>query len=112
MYGIAKAEQIFGEIGAVLPGNAGKERNAPLRILNRHAHSNNAPGLAKSSHHAKSQYIARGRPLTLGLMDPSRTTQTPIMPRFAQANVPRGRRYRPGRTGLAGYRALDHNQAT
>jgi hypothetical protein len=49
MYGIAEAKQIFGEIGAVLPGNAGKERNAPFRILNRHAHSTNAPGLAKSS---------------------------------------------------------------
>src|SRR5712691_12005500 len=66
----------------------------------------------KAAHDAKSQYIARDRPVTLGLMDPSRTTQTPIMPRFAQANVLRGRRYRPGRTGLAGYGALDHNQAT
>jgi hypothetical protein len=40
--GVTEAKQIFGEIGAVLPGDAGKERNAPLRILNRHAHSNNA----------------------------------------------------------------------
>jgi hypothetical protein len=28
----AEAKQIFGEIGAVLPGHAGEERNAPLRI--------------------------------------------------------------------------------
>src|SRR6266700_237463 len=66
----------------------------------------------KAAHDAKSQYIARDRPVTLGLMDPSRTTQTPIMPRFSQANIPCGRRYGPGRTGLAGYGALDHNQAT
>jgi len=38
--GIAEAKQIFGQIGAVLPGNAGNERHAPLRILNRHIHSN------------------------------------------------------------------------
>ena len=36
MHGVAEAEQIFGEIGAVLPGNAGEERHAPFRILNRH----------------------------------------------------------------------------
>jgi hypothetical protein len=45
--GVAEAEQIFGEIGAVLPGDAGKECNAPLRILSRHFRSNNAPGLPK-----------------------------------------------------------------
>jgi hypothetical protein len=42
MHGIAEAEQIFGEIGAVLPGNTGEECNAPFRILNRHINSNNA----------------------------------------------------------------------
>ena len=47
MHGVAEAEQIFGEIGAVLPGDAGEERNAPFRILNRHIHSNNAPGPPK-----------------------------------------------------------------
>ena len=31
VHGVAEAEQIFGEIGAVLPGNAGDQRNAPLR---------------------------------------------------------------------------------
>src|SRR5258706_262975 len=46
---IAEAEQIFGEIGAVLTGDTGNERNAPFRILNRHVHSNKAPGLPKSS---------------------------------------------------------------
>jgi len=43
VHGVAEAEQIFGEIGAVLPGDAGEERNAPLRIVNRHVNSNNAP---------------------------------------------------------------------
>jgi hypothetical protein len=40
MHGVAKAKQIFGEIGAVLPGDAGKERNAPFRMLNSHILSN------------------------------------------------------------------------
>src|SRR5580693_3634825 len=43
MDGVAEAEQIFGEIGAVLPGDAGKERDAPFRIRNRHVHSNTTP---------------------------------------------------------------------
>ena len=43
VYGVAEAEQIFGQIGAVLPGDAGEERNAPFRIRNRHVHSTNAP---------------------------------------------------------------------
>jgi len=30
MHGVAEAQQIFGEISAVLPGDAGKERNPPL----------------------------------------------------------------------------------
>ena len=47
VHGVAEAKQIFGEIGAVLPGNAGDQRNAPLRILNRHIFSNKA-GLAGS----------------------------------------------------------------
>jgi hypothetical protein len=46
---VAEAEQIFGEIGAVLTGDAGNERNAPFRILNSHVHSNKAPGLPNSS---------------------------------------------------------------
>jgi hypothetical protein len=45
VHGIAEAEQVFGEIGAVLPRDAGKQRNAPFRILNRHIHSDYAPGL-------------------------------------------------------------------
>jgi len=49
VYRVAEAKQIFGEIGAVLPGDAGKERNAPFRILNSHAHSNKAPRLRNSS---------------------------------------------------------------
>src|SRR5712664_2972872 len=94
MYGVAEAKQIFGEIGAVLPGNAGKERNAPFRILNRHAHSTNAPGLAKSSPTTPNRKIniTRDRPVMLGPMDASRTAQTPIMTRSAQANVPLRRR--------------------
>jgi hypothetical protein len=36
MQGVAEAKQLFGQIGAILPGHAGEERNAPLRILNRH----------------------------------------------------------------------------
>ena len=47
MHSVAEAEQIFGEIGAVLPGDAGEERHAPLRILSRHVYSNDTPGLAK-----------------------------------------------------------------
>ncbi len=42
MDGVTEAKQIFGEIGAVLAGDAGEQRNLPPRILNRHAHSNNA----------------------------------------------------------------------
>jgi hypothetical protein len=49
MHGVAEAKQIFREIGAVLPGHAGKERNAPLRILNRHLQSNHASGPPISS---------------------------------------------------------------
>jgi hypothetical protein len=49
VHGIAEAEQIFGEIGTILAGNASNQCHAPLRIGNRHAHSNNAPGLAESS---------------------------------------------------------------
>src|ERR1700726_1116010 len=45
VYGIAEAEQIFGQIGAILPGDAGKESNTPFFILNSHLHPNNAPGL-------------------------------------------------------------------
>jgi len=37
MYRVAEPKQIFGEIGAVLPGDAGEKRDAPFRILNRHA---------------------------------------------------------------------------
>jgi hypothetical protein len=45
MHGVAKAKQKFGKIGAVLPGDAGKQRNPPFRILNRHLHSDKSPGL-------------------------------------------------------------------
>ena len=31
VHGIAEAEQIFGEISAVLPGHAGDQRHAPFR---------------------------------------------------------------------------------
>src|SRR5664279_1088917 len=43
MDGVAEAEQIFRQISTVLPGDTGKERDAPFRILNRHVRSNNAP---------------------------------------------------------------------
>jgi hypothetical protein len=49
VYGIAEAKQIFGEIGAVLPGDAGEKGNAPFRILNSHTHSNKAPILPQNS---------------------------------------------------------------
>jgi hypothetical protein len=45
MHGVAEPKQIFGEIGAVLPGHTGEERHASFRILNRHLHSNKAPRL-------------------------------------------------------------------
>ncbi len=69
MHGIAEAKQIFGEIGAVLPGDAGKERHAPFRILNRHIHSNKAPGLPNRQIGAASViHIAQDRPVTHGPM--------------------------------------------
>ena len=46
VHGVAEAEQIFGEIGAVLAGDAGNQRNAPFRILNRHS-SPTTPGLSE-----------------------------------------------------------------
>jgi len=49
VYRVAEAEQIFGEIGAVLTGDPGKERNAPFGILDSHVHSNKAPRLPNSS---------------------------------------------------------------
>ena len=49
VHGVAEAEQIFGEIGAVLPGHAGQQRNAPFRILNRHVHSNTGAGTAQKA---------------------------------------------------------------
>jgi hypothetical protein len=49
VYGVAEAKQIFREIGAVLPGDAGEERNASFRILNRHVYSNKAPGPPEDS---------------------------------------------------------------
>src|SRR5882724_4556723 len=90
MYGIAEAKQIFGEIGAVLPGNAGKERNAPFRTLNRHVYSNNAPGLAKCSPTTPNRKNnALDRPVYLASIDANRTVQTPITPPFTQANEPK-----------------------
>ena len=59
MHGVAEAEQIFGEIGAVLPGDAGEERNAPFRILNSHVHSNKAPGLPEEQFNADKPYTLR-----------------------------------------------------
>ena len=49
VYRVAETEQVFGEIGAVLTGDAGKEGNAPFRILSSHVHSNKAPRLPNSS---------------------------------------------------------------
>src|SRR3979411_2564719 len=46
---VAEAKQVFGEIGAVLAGDASNQRNAPLRIRSRHVTSKNAPGPPKSS---------------------------------------------------------------
>jgi hypothetical protein len=69
MYGVAEPKQIFGEIGAVLPGDAGEKRNAPLRILNSHIHSNKAPILPQKQFNAETHsYIALDRPVTLDPM--------------------------------------------
>src|SRR6266702_5928525 len=35
MHGIAEAEKVFGEVGAVLTGDAGNQRHAPLVVLSR-----------------------------------------------------------------------------
>src|SRR5450432_4463511 len=59
---------IFGEVRAVLAGKAGSQRKAPLRILNCHARSINAPELPIG---AKSRHIALGRAKTA-----NRATQT------------------------------------
>jgi hypothetical protein len=40
MNGVAEAKQEFGEVGAVLPGDAGQQRHAPFGILRHHVHSN------------------------------------------------------------------------
>jgi hypothetical protein len=59
---VAKAEQIFGKIGAVLPSNAGEERNAPFRILDRHVYSNAAPGLPDANPRTVDRNYARDAP--------------------------------------------------
>jgi hypothetical protein len=68
--GVAKTQQIFGQISAVLPGNPREERDAPLRILNRHIHSNNA----------KTEHIAQNGPVAGKDLRPD---QTLTMPPFA-----------------------------
>ena len=98
MYGVAEPEEILGEIGAVLPGDAGEKGNAPFRILNSHIHSNKAPVLPQKQFNAdKPQCIALDRPVTLGPVGAGRIAQTPIMTLFLQANEP-GRRF----SGLIG----------
>jgi hypothetical protein len=49
MHGVTEAEQIFGKISAVLPGDTGEERDAPFCILNSHIHSKKAPDCPKKS---------------------------------------------------------------
>ena len=107
MHRVAEAKQIFGEIGAVLPGDAGEERNAPFRILNSHVHSNKAPGLPQKQFNAdKPQYIALDRPVTLGPMGAGRMAQTPIMTLFLQANEPGRPLFQLDRRRTCGYRNL------
>src|SRR5882672_4738785 len=48
MHRVTEAEQIFGEIGAVLPSDAGNQGNAPFRILNSRSFSSNAPTLTQA----------------------------------------------------------------
>jgi hypothetical protein len=89
MYGVAEAKQILGEIGAVLPGDAGKERHAPFRILNRHFHSEKTAGdyPTGSSTTPKIQNALRWiNPRPFALWDIYRVAQTPIMTLFPQAN--------------------------
>ena len=45
---ITKAKQKLGEIGAVLPGDAGDKSNPPFQVLSNHIHSNKASGLLKA----------------------------------------------------------------
>jgi hypothetical protein len=89
MYSVAEPEQILGEIGAVLTGDAGEKGNAPFRILNSHIQSNKAPILPQKQFNAdKPQCIALERPLTLGPVGAGRIAQIPIMTLFLQANEP------------------------
>jgi hypothetical protein len=90
VHGIAEAQQILGEIGAVLPGDAGKERHAPFRILNRHFHSEKTAGdcPTSSSTTPKIQNTLRWiNPRLFALWDIDRVAQTPIMTLFPQANL-------------------------
>ena len=73
---------IFGEVRAVLAGKAGSQRKAPLRILNCHARSINAPELPIG---AKSRHIALGRVKTAN-RDADRADQTPITAPLARPN--------------------------
>ena len=96
VHGVAEAEQIFGEISAVLPGDAGEQRHPPFRILNRHFHSNR-----QRSEHCPTdpeRFERRSQPTDIAL-DPPATlgpkgarpglTQTPTMTLFLQANESR-----------------------
>src|SRR6266404_4826657 len=114
MYGVAEPKQIFGEIGAVLPGDTGEKGNAPLRILNSHIHSKKVPILPQKQFNAETRSThCAGRPaVTFGPVGAGRMAQTPIMTLFLQANEP-GRPF-SGLIGggLAGSAAWDHNHPT
>ena len=70
MDGVAEAEQEFGEIGAVLPGDAGQQRHAPFRILRHHVHSNKGAATAQTQFTAdQTAGIAPGRPVTCSPVD-------------------------------------------
>jgi hypothetical protein len=47
VHGVAEPEQIFGQIGAVLSGNAGDQRDA-LWVFCRHVFSSRSPGLPET----------------------------------------------------------------
>src|SRR3979490_2696786 len=108
---VAEAKQVFGEIGAILAGDASNQRNAPLRIRNRHVHSNNAPRPPKSSRTTTNRNTLRW------------TGRLPSVP-WTQAGRPKPlscppspKQIGPGQAvnrqaagGLAGYGALAHNQ--
>jgi hypothetical protein len=105
VHGIAKAKQIFREIGAILPGDAGDQRHAPFRILGNHIRSNNASGKPEGTPgHRQTWTFALDRPATLGPFDAAPDGQTPH-------GILNTSKLRLGTPTLAGYGALDHNQA-